>query len=405
MIRKILTKGLPAVAIVAVGIFIFSRLVSSKPTPEVAPKKTRGTLVEVMSAEPADQRVVVEAMGTVVPARELDVFPEVGGKIIELNPDLVPGGRLQAGDVIARIDPRDYETMVEQAKAQLEDARLYLELEQGRQIVARREWSALYPSTQGSEASSDLALRKPHLASAKAKVESAESALSQAMLNLDRTVIKAPFNVTVKVESVEVGELVTQQSRIATLVGSDRYWVRVSLPVSRLAWVRMPDESGGGGSLVAVKHEVGPNAAIEREGRVIRLLSDLDPQGRMARLLVAVDDPLGLNGEHNSALPLLIDAYVRVEIDAGELEDVFVIPRTAIREGERVWIMDSEDRLAVRDVNIVWRRKDDVLVEDHIAPGERIVASRLPTPIPGMLLRINGMGEPGDAPAQSESSQ
>lgn len=404
MIRKILTRGLPAVAIVAVGILIFLRLVASKPTPEVAPKKTRGTLVEVMRAEPADQRVVVEAMGTVVPARELDVFPEVGGKIIELNPDLVPGGRLLAGDVIARIDPRDYETAVEQAKAQLEDARLYLELEQGRQIVARREWSALYPSTQGSEASSDLALRKPHLASAKAKVESAESALSQATLNLDRTVIEAPFNVTVKVESVEVGELVTQQSRIATLVGSDRYWVRVSLPVSRLAWVRMPDESGGG-SLVAVKHEVGSNAAIEREGRVIRLLSDLDPQGRMARLLVAVDDPLGLNGEHNSTIPLLIDAYVRVEIDAGELENIFVIPRTAIRERERVWIMDSEDRLAVRDVEIVWRRKDDVLVENHIAPGERIVASRLPTPIPGMLLRINGMGEPGDAPAQSESSQ
>jgi hypothetical protein len=111
----------------------------------------------------------------------------------------------------------------------------------------------------------------------------------------------------------------------------------------------------------------------------------------MARVLVAVDDPLGLDsGQNEPTLPLLIGAYVCVEIDGREVDDVYVIPRTAIREGDRVWIMDEEDRLSVRDVEIIWRRKDDVFVADAIQPGELIVTSRIATPIPGMTLRTNG---------------
>lgn len=404
-LRILLTKALPAVVVLLLGIFVASRLVASRPVPEVAPKTMQGTLVEVMEAHPVRERVVVEAMGTVIPAREVDVLPEVGGRIIELNPNLVFGGFVSAGDVIARIDPRDYETFVKQAEAQLETARLNLELEQGRQVVAQREWDVIYPTTQDSQASSDLALRKPHLASAKANVESAKGALEQARLNLERTVIKAPFNAIVRDEAVEVGKLVMQQTRIATLIGSDQYWVQVSVPVSQLQRISIPDKQGKGGSLATVKHEADSNTVIKREGRVIRLFSGLDPAGRMARLLVAVDDPLGFDSDHNdSGLPLLIDAYVRVEIDAGELDDVFVIPRTAVREGDRIWVMDEKERLSVRDVDIVWRRKDDVLVTNHIRPGERVVTSRIPTPIPGMQLRLEDEASVQAAPAPPDAS-
>ena len=387
-LRIILTKILPTVAVLALGIFIAKSLASSRPDPTIAPKTVQGILVEVMEAKPERQRIQVEAMGTVIPARELDLVPEVNGRIIKMNSNLVPGGYLRAGDEVARIDPRDYETAVTQAAAQLEQARLNLELERGRQIIAKREWTALYPTTQSSEASSSLALREPHLESAKANVESAESMLSQARLNLDRTIIRAPFNAIVRSEAVEIGQLIMPQTRIAKLIGADRCWVQVSIPVSQTPWIDLPDMKGDGGARATITLQGDENLAVEREGRIVRLLSDLDPDGRMARLLVAVDDPLGLESDkEKQTLPLLIGAYVHVGIDGQALDNVLVIPRTAIREGDRVWVMDEDDRLSVREVNIVWRRKDSVLLTNDIAPGERVVTSRIATPIPGMLLR------------------
>lgn len=394
--KTLLRKVIPTLAVLLVGVFVASRLGSSRPMPEVAPEDERATLVRIMEAVPGPQSIRVEAMGTVIPARRLDLIPEVGGIIVEMNPNLVPGGFLKAGEIVVRIDPRDYEAAVKRARANLKDARLSLELEEGRQIIAKREWEAIYPTTQSAEASSRLALREPHLESARASLDSAASALEQAYLDLERATITAPFDSTVESESVEMGRLVTPQNIIATLVGAEMYWVQMSIPVGRLSWIALPDTKGLGGAQALITHRVGPDATIERAGRVIRLLSDLEPDGRMARLLVAVDDPLRLDsGVGGGTLPLLIGAYVSVEIDGRELENVYVIPRTAIREGDRLWIMNEDDCLSVREVEIVWRRKDEVLVADAIEPGERIVTSRIPTPIPGMLLRANDDGADG----------
>ncbi len=391
--RTLVTKVIPTFAVLLIGVFVASRLVASRPMPEVAPKKNQATLVRVMEARPESQSIRVEVMGSVIPARRLEIIPEVGGKIVEISPNLVPGGFLKAGELVVRIDPRDYEAAVVQAMGAVEEARLKLELEQGRQVVAKREWEALYQTTQSSEASSRLALREPHLKSCRAGVESAKSALEQARYNLERATITAPFDSIVENESVETGRLVTPLNVIATLVGTETYWVRVSVPVSQLPWISLPDTKGLGGARALITHRAGPDASIERDGRVIRLLSDLEPDGRMARLLVAVDNPLRLDSdEGEAALPLLLGAYVCVEIDGRELENVYVIPRTAIREGDRLWIMNEDDCLSVREVEIVWRRKDEVLIADEIEPGERIVTSRIPTPIPGMLLRANDDG-------------
>ncbi len=391
MIRTLFTKVVPTVAVLVVGVFVASRLGSSRPMPEVAPEDERGTLVRIMEARPESQAIRVEAMGSIIPARRLDILPEVGGKIIAINPNLVPGGFLKAGELVAQIDPRDYEAAVVQAGGAREDARLKLELEQGRQVVAKREWEALYPTTQSAEASSRLALREPHLQSARAAVESAKSVLEQTRYNLERATIVSPFDSTVESESIETGRLVTPQNIIATLVGSETYWALVSVPVSRLQWIALPDSEGNGGARAVITQQAGSETTIERDGRVIRLLSDLDPDGRMARLLVAVDNPLRLASDGGEqTLPLLLGAYVRVKIDGRVLDNVCVIPRTAIREGDRLWTMDEDGCLCVREVEIIWRRKDDVLIVNEFEPGERIVTSRIPTPIPGMLLRADG---------------
>ena len=127
---------------------------------------------------------------------------------------------------------------------------------------------------------------------------------------------------------------------------------------------------------------------IERPARLVRLLGDLDPVGRMARVLVEIDDPLGLNADHNPReLPLMLGAYVRVEIEGKDVEEVFSIPRASIREGEKVWIMDDDDRLVFRPVEVLHRSKERVLIRKGLEGGERIVTNSIPSPLPGMKLR------------------
>ena len=397
------TKIILALAIVAAGLFVAVRLVKTRPQAARSPVEPTRTLVEIMSAERSRESVKVIAMGTVIPAKTVMLQPEVSGRIIEQSPELAPGGRFRKGDLIARIDPRDYELAVEQEKAGVERAGFELRLEEGRQVVAQSEWKLLKSGIANTETGRELALRKPHLRKARADLAAAKSRLKLAELNVERTTIRAPFNALVQEEFIDVGQLVGPQTALAKLAGADRFWIRVSIPVEQLSFIRLPGAGGPEASKAEVVHRPGPELEIKREGRIVRLLGDLDPVGRMARLLVAVDDPLGL--ESRSGTPLLLGAYVRVTIEGKEFDDVCVLPRTALRDGNRIWIMDDEDRLEVREVTIVWEREDAVLIRHEFEEGTRIITSRIAVPVPGMKLHVAGSGSREAGPAgEPESS-
>ncbi len=399
--KTLLKRVLPVILVLALGIIIAKALISSKPKAVVKGQEDTSTLVETFRTMPVQEQIIVDAMGTVIPARELSVSPQVSGQIVELNSNLVPGGFLKAGELIARIDDRDYDAAKKQAWAQVQDARSNLKLEQGRQVVAKREWEFMNNGREAKAEDSALALREPQLANAEARLSSANAAYKKAKLNFERTVITAPFNCVVRNKGVEVGQLVTQQSRIATLVGSDSFWVRVSVPVSHLSWIDLPDAGGDNGASAFVTHSAGNGPLVERAGRVIRLLSDLDPAGRMARLLIEVQDPLGLETVKN--LPLMIDAYVRVRIEGKLMDDVHVVARSAVHEGDRLWIMDKDDKLVFRKIQIAWSREREVLVSRGLAAGERIITSRIATPIPGMKLH-EAKALPGEVPVKAPAA-
>jgi RND family efflux transporter MFP subunit len=240
---------------------------------------------------------------------------------------------------------------------------------------------------------------------AAAALEAARSGLERAKLDLERTVIRAPFNAIVHEEFVDIGKMVSPQTQLAHLAGTDKFWVQVSVPVDRLSWIRFPGPDNSEGSKARIVYETGLDGAAKREGQVVRLRGALDEKGRMARVLVAIEDPLNIRGgtigtgnvAEEAKLPLLVGAYVRVEIEGTELEDVFAVPRTALRDGDRVWIMDPRDRLVVRPVDVAWRRREKVLVRDGITEGERIVVGAISTPIPGMKLRLE---DDEDAPVE-----
>jgi multidrug efflux pump subunit AcrA (membrane-fusion protein) len=267
-------------------------------------------------------------------------------------------------------------------------AQYEVKLEQGAQEIARHEWKLLGVEETASEQDRELALRKPHLIKANAALEAANAGLREAKLDLERTTIIAPFNAIVKTESVDIGAQVTPQSQLGTLVGTDEYWVRAAVPVDQLGWIRFPGADGEGGSTATIRQQLGTDVHNDWTGRVVRLMGDLEPEGRMARVLVSVQDPLRLSSGEKAGLPLLIGSYVSVVIEGREVRDVIPVPRTALRDGDSVWIMNDQNKLEICHVNVVWRSRDTVWVRDGIEPGQRLVVTDLPAPVEGMGLTL-----------------
>lgn len=399
-------RTLTAVGVLAVGVAVFVFLVRTRPQAQRTPTPPRSTPVATITAESREHPIRVRAQGQVIPARDLVVQVELSGRVLWRHPELTPGGTVRAGDTLVRIDPRDFRAAVAQQSAQLESQRVQVQTEQRRRAVAEREWEILSRQSETLQASEEgraLSLRQPQLRSAEASVDATEAQLAQARLTLSRTQLRAPFNALVRAADVEVGQLVGPSAQLATLVGTDHFWVQVALPIESLAAIRVPGAGGTEGSPARVYQMVG-GRRVERRGRVIRLLGDLDPVGRMARVLVEIDDPLGLEAEPEvsaegasaPSLPILLGAYVHVEIDAGTMPASIEVPRSALRTGDTVWVV-ADGRLAIREVQVAWRREDTVLVGGGLAAGDRVVTSPLAAPVQGMALRIVGE-EPASAP-------
>ena len=231
-----------AVLIVASGI-VFALLATAPQTaPEEKPRASK--IVQVIAVEPHTAKISVTAYGTVIPARRVDIQPEVGGRVLTHHPALVPGGRIAAGEQVVAIDPADYDLAIVERVAELEEAEFELSVEQGRQVVAQREWGLLETDLEDSEVNRSLVLREPHLARANASVDKANNAIAKAQLDLSRTKVTAPFNAVVISESVEVGQLIEPGKTIATLAGTDVFWIQISLPIEDLRWIRFPVQTG-----------------------------------------------------------------------------------------------------------------------------------------------------------------
>ena len=385
----ILRRIIIIVIIITLGITIARYLIKTKPRVSKRPVERTAPLVTVVPIHPQSQIIRITAMGTVIPSREVVLKTPVGGEIISLADNCVTGGFFVKGATILQIDPRDYELALQLKQRILSDAEYAYKLEQGRQDVALREWDLLYGKGGAKEPENDLALRKPHLEKVQADIKAAKAELELAELNLSRTKIVAPFNVLVLNKYVDKGTFVAQQEKLADLVGTDEYWVQVSLPLDHLQWLKIPRTSIDTGSTARIfyrQNEV-------REGQVIRLLGDLTKEGRMARLLVSVSDPLGLSAEEDDQQPLIIGEYVRVAIDGEELHDVFSIPRTALHNDREIWIATQEGKLAIHPVEIIWRDKTNVLVRDGLQPGDLLIISSLADRKSGMAVRVDQMAD------------
>jgi RND family efflux transporter MFP subunit len=390
---RTIVRGLVALVILGAGVFAalwFNWTEGQAQTGQQQPESAR--LVEVTPVERETTRVTVRAMGNVRPAREVILRPRVSGKIVEQSEAFVPGGHFDAGELMVQIDQSDYLDTIQQRRSELQQAQATLKIERGDQAVAREELELLEADIP--EINRDLILRKPQVNQAKASVQSAQAALSQARANLERTTIEAPFDGHLVSRSVTAGNNVSQGEQLASYVGSDRYWIELAVPVSHLRWIEVPDRSKTEGSPARVTNPDTWGEDAYRQGRVTRLIGRLETQSRMAQVLVSVEDPLGLAEEHHDKPRLILDAFVDVQLKGDRLEDVVVIDRAFLREGDVVWVMNEDDRLEIRDVSVAFRGKERAYIESGLNDGDRVIQTNLSAPVAGMLLRT------ADDPAQ-----
>ncbi|WP_272701327.1 efflux RND transporter periplasmic adaptor subunit [Desulfovibrio sp. Fe33] len=391
--KKILSifspKALVPLAILAAGAMgAYATVVSAPKAAKMPPQVIRPS-VEILKAVRKNHQVVVDVMGTVTAARMIGLQSQVAGKIVAVSGEFVPGGYFEAGQEMLTIEPKDYELAVREVEAEVAEAEYNLKVEQGYQNVSAREWDLLQEAGRATEAEAELALRKPHLAKAKADLRAARAKLELARMDLSRTRVTAPFAAKVESRSVDLGAAVAVHGDLASLVGTDEFWIQVSVPVDRLGWINFPSEGGSEGSNARII-SVGAAGESVREGRVVRLLPALEDEGRMARVLIAVKDPLNLKGEPGVS-PLLLGSYVSVKIEGDVLEGMFAIPRIAFRDNSRVWILSADDTLDIRTLTPVWRDEESIVVREGLAPGDRIVISDLAAPVQGMSLHaVNG---------------
>ena len=370
------------VALVAAVLVIILMNTSSEATRAEPAREAR--LVEVTSVTAGDQQLLVEAWGTVQAARQVTLQSQAVGEVKQVGSAFEPGAHVRRGALLLQIDPADYELAVRQRRAELTRARADLALEDGKGAVAEQEFALLAKETGASEEERRLMLREPQRATARAAVASAEAALAAAELALARTTVRAPFNAVVLDRSVNAGTRVTNGAALASLAGTDTFWVELAVPAASLQWLDLPGNGGKGAQVNFFQERVWGKDRF-RAGRLIRLRGDLDEKGRMARVLAAVDDPLGQIGARRPAL--LLGAYVRAEIQGRQLKNVIALDRNWLRDSDVVWVMDSAGKLAMRKPEVVYRGTDQAYVRGGFEAGDRIVTSDLAVAVERMPLR------------------
>lgn len=381
-----LVKIFLPVLIILLGMVATWLLMTSTPKAERVAKPREARLVETMSVDTGNEAIRITAWGEVKPAQEVVIKAQVSGVVESLLHSLEPGSFVAASQPLLQLEQAQYQAALIQAQATLEQAMAEREIEQGNQAVARSEFALLGGSV--SDADKKRMLREPQLQVASAQVKSAEAALSAARLDLNRTAIRAPFSAVIKERHVNIGSHVAVNGEMVTLTGTGSAWVEVSVPINELQWIRFPDAQGSPGSPVTLFYDQVWAAGQQRTGTVVRLLSDLESSGRMARVLVEVNDPLALQPETLGQPPLLMGSFVRAELQGKQLDDVVVIPAALLRENDTVWVY-QENQLKVRPVTVVYRDQSHVYVREGIRPGDQLVTSALSTVSDGMPVRIS----------------
>ena len=370
------TLIIPAIIVV---IFAFGAvtLMATAPVLEPTAAEPVYTTVRVKDVKPEAVQLKVHSQGSVMPSTESQLIPEVSGRITWMSPNLVAGGYFTAGDVLAQVDKLDYQNSRDRAKSSLVRA----EAEQQHASFEYRRLRSLAERKLTSRSQLENALRAFKVS--QATFQDAQVSFEQAVQNLQRTEIKAPFTGLVRSKHVDIGQFISRGNAIATLYASDLVEVRLPIADRQLAFLNLPPTLRG-----ELPEQMQPSVTLRTEyagqqlvwqGKIVRTEAEIDISSRMVQLVARVPNNPG-------AAPLSVGLFVEAEIEGLSAQNIVVLPRSALRNNNQVLIVDAQNKLRFRDIQPLRLYQDNVLIKEGLEAGERVCVSPIQTAIEGMTV-------------------
>ncbi len=373
-------RVLAPIAVILLSAGIYALLHLSRPEPEQSDKGPRGAAVRVAVATESSGTLEVLTHGEVRPRVEIDLVSEVGGRVTAVSPQFVLGGTVEPGALLLQIDDTDYQLALREARARVADAELAVQQALADQDVARKQ-------LRNSRDASDLALKKPQVAQARAMLEAAGAGVAQAQLNLERTAVSLPFSGRITQTYVQVGQFISPGTALARVFGTDLVEVRLPLTNAQLAMLDLPighTAPAGGGLEVSFSARVG-GTQHHWHGKLVRIDPSVDPDTRLLYATAEVDDPYGA-AVSMDGMPLAVGLFVEARIEGSKRVHALQIPAKALRAGDLVYVVNDEGLLEIRDVKVATSNASLAVIHSGLEAGERVVVSALRNPIAGMLL-------------------
>jgi RND family efflux transporter MFP subunit len=376
------------VMIVVVAIGVAKMMSSFRKSPEKKAQNVSAPLLNAMQVYPETLQMTVQGFGTVKPRMEVQVVPQVSGKVILCHEQLVNGGFFKANEPLAVIEQTDYTLAVEGADAAVAQAEVKVEQEKAEADVAHQEWEKLHPDKQPD---SILVFREPQIRNAQAQLNAAKARLAKAKLDLERTTMTMPFDGRIVQTNIDIGQFISAGAPIATVYRTDIVEIVVPLEDAELEWFDLPldgnHNSSDGSTPVSVFASFA-GGEYSWQGQLVRTEGQIDPKSRMVHVVAQVTDPFKTESPRP---PLIPGMFVRVDIQGKEVKDIYRVPRYTIRRGTEVWVAagtGETKKLTVQPVEIVRMDRDFAYVTAGLNEGVFVITSALGTVTNGMSVRI-----------------
>lgn len=379
-----------ALLIALLGGLIAVAIISFPPETDQQEEVVKPSVVQYLKVKPERLRMDVRSQGRAMAQTEIDLVTGVSGNIIKISSAFVSGGFFKKGDLLVSIDPAEYDLRVAQAQARVMEAQYQLTREEAEAEQARDEWKHL-----GQGDPNPLSLRIPQLKEKKAKLAAEQEELRNAKLLRQRTDIRAPFNGRVRSKEVGMGQYIDDGTVLGRIYSSDLAEVRLPLSTHDLAFVDFPElphqaQFTRGAQVQFTAQYQGREQTWS--GQLVRSEGVIDKDTGMVMVVAQIPDPLGMrtpkkeSSDARSYAILPVGLYVEANIEGRWFEDVFVLPAGALFSNNRVVIIDDGDRLRFRDVEILKKEREQVIIKTGLRTDERVLISGLPHPIEDLLV-------------------
>ncbi|UHQ56051.1 MULTISPECIES: efflux RND transporter periplasmic adaptor subunit [Microbulbifer] len=383
MKKKVLKAAAP-VMVLALGFGVVQFMSAAKPAPEKKEEEQRPVSLLFSEAREESVHLAVSTQGEVRAHTEIDLTPQVSGRIIAISENFAEGAGFESGETLIQLDDADYRLAVARAETGVRQAEVLLMQAKAAADIKRKQWESINPNKKPTP----LQVNQPQVAEAEARLRSARAELTDAKLNLARTRIKLPFRGRVISRDIGVGQYVTASMPLGRVFATDRVEVRLPLTDAQLQELELPmgfvASNDNPGPQVTLSAQVGRQQR-QWQGHIVRTQAAVDQQTRLIYAVAEVKDPYGAGA--SDGVPLAVGLFVTAETESVQERRATVLPREALRNADKVYVIDEEDRLDIRTVEVLSTSESRVVVASGVADGERVVTSTVANVVDGMAVQ------------------